>query len=138
MKRKILTVIPVLALLGSMFGFAASMGVSGVEDLGSGTAVVSPPEIEVTCVEWTIVPADYTKVGQVKITVEAIGWIDTAYGPYDFYFILKDSGGGVIAQRFVPNTFVNTIDGIHVFEWDFGSAIDASLIAQFGITVVDH
>lgn len=138
MRRKLLMVIPVLALLGSVVGFANTLSISGVDKLGSGTQVVSPPEIEVTDVEWTIAANDYTKVGTVHITVEAIGWAGTPYGPYDFYFALMDSGGGVLAQTSVLNQFVNSSDGIRVFEWDFGSAIDASLIAQFAITVVDH
>ena len=140
MKHKILAVIPVLALLGAAFGYAASLGISGIDQLGSATEVVSPPELEVTDVQWTVSAADSSKVGQVDITIEAIGWMvgDDPYGPCDFYFVLKDSGGAVLDKTTVMTKFVNSSDGEWTFEWDLGSAIPAEDIAVFAITVIEE
>lgn len=132
MRRKLLMVIPVLALLGSVFGFAASLGIGGADNLGSGTAVVSPPGVEVTGVEWQVNPADYTEIMRVDVSLAAT---DTEVHNLQLYLILKDSGGSVIQQKDAGVFTVN--GGGPTYQWVLSPYESAADIAVFAITVIE-
>jgi hypothetical protein len=132
MKHKILVVIPVLAVLGAVYGFSATMGIGGVDKLGAGTEVVSPPAIEVTGVEWQVNPANYLQIRRVDIGLAAT---DGETHHMDLYLILKDSGGGVIQQKYVG---VFTINGVGAtYQWVLDPYVPAADIAVFAITIIE-
>ena len=135
MRLKFLMVPLVLVLLGAGVGSAATMGVGGVDNLGSGTEVVSPPEVEVTGVEWQINPADYTEVRRVDVSLRTT---DGNTHTLDLYLILKDAGGNVIQQKAdISGGF--TVDGFGAtYQWVLSPYELASDIAVFAVTVMYH
>lgn len=130
MRRKFLMVVPVVALLGSFFGFAASLDVGGIDKLGSGSDVVNAPDFKVTEIEWVINGADYTQVRRVDVTMER-----TVVGAetYDIHLTLKKWDGTVLANE----SITKTVNGNSVTEqWVLDPYVDAEDIDWIAITVL--
>jgi hypothetical protein len=133
MKHKFLAIIPVLVLLGAVFGYAASLGIGAVDSLGSGTEVVSPPEIEVTGVEWQVNPDNYLEIRRVDVSLIAT---DGKTHVLDLYLILKDDGGDVIQQWHNGSFTVNGHGA--TYQWVLDPYESAADIAVFAITVIEE
>ena len=75
LKRIVIASLLALAIFGAVYGLAASMTVSGVKKLGSGSATVSAPG-SVTAVKWVLDSDDPSKVASVVLTTNFEGTYD--------------------------------------------------------------
>lgn len=78
MKKLIISLVLAMGLMGAVFGAAAGIGVSGVDELGSGEQAVTVTGSTVTDVSWTLDTTDATLVDQVSITFGAAPLTGTA------------------------------------------------------------
>jgi hypothetical protein len=75
LKRIAIASLLALAIFGAVYGLAASMTVSGVKNLGSGSATVSAPG-SVSAVKWVLDSNDPSKVASVVLTTDFSGTYD--------------------------------------------------------------
>lgn len=137
MMWKLLRLVPVLALLGAVLGFANGFSISGVDQLGSDIADVDPVPVEVIDVAWLVGQNNYSfgTVTTCKVTLKATDNIP--YG-LDVTVSLKDEGGNVLQSR-------SYTIGTHLKEGQeniqtLNGNLDESAadIAKFSITVLRH
>ena len=138
----VLIILATMALLGAVVGVAASVSVGGVDNLGSGSAVVLAPDpaVAVTDVEWGLnsnnVCGDNSKVAKVTVSFAAVNPI-TVYDSISL--VLKDGSGTVLRQKTDLNVELNSGVGGYSIVWSLsgtGGCISASEIEEFAITVV--
>jgi len=84
--------------------FAASLGVGGVNLLGSGSADVKAQPVEVTSVDWELNPNNSALVNSAHVTIRAT---DGQTHTGDFYLTAKDSQGNVLAQQEISDFTFN-------------------------------
>ena len=116
-------------IFGAVFGVAASMGVGGVDNLGSGSvAVIASPDVD--DVQWIIAAGDYTAVSGVTIE------FNTALSANSKVYVILynttldpdvklDQGANTNASG---TTVTVTLDNI----------VEAALINKIHVTVLDH
>ena len=128
-----------VVLLGAVGAWAASLSVSGVDDLGSGSATVDAPAgVSVTDVEWFLDPSDSSTVIQYRVTFAAVSPNPcTASDPCTLYLSLKDTGGTVLQQAgplsLTLSTITTTTVGVN------GTlSVSAASITKFFMTVTQE
>lgn len=125
-----------VGLLGAVVGAAASLTVSGVDKLGSGSATVDAPAgVEVTDVRWTL-DTDITKVRKVEVSFAAVVPSVTA----DVTLQLRDDFG-VIRNALFVDVFIDGGFGDTTVVWNLladGGSIPAADITGFDITVIQE
>ena len=128
-----------VALVGAAVGWAASLTVGGVDDLGSGSASVdAPPGVQVTDVEWFLDPGDSSKVARVDVTFAGIDPGITV----DIYLALKDTSGNdlrsiALLSEFIDGGFGTTLSWVMVnpSTQPTNTVVPAADITEFAITV---
>ena len=70
MKKLILSLVVAMALIGAVYGAAATLTFGGVDNLGSGTEVIAVGA-NVNDAQWVIDGADNSKVNGIKLAFDA-------------------------------------------------------------------
>jgi len=110
--------------------FAASLGVGGVNLLGSGSADVKAQPVEVTSVDWELNPNNSALVNSAHVTIRAT---DGQTHTGDFYLTAKDSQGNVLAQQEISDFTFNGAGTDVEFVWP--SDISAEKLSEIALTV---
>jgi len=117
-------------LVAAVVAFAASLGVEGVNLLGSGSADVKAQPVEVTSVDWELVSSNPTLVNSAHVTIRTT---DGQTHTGDFFLTAKDSQGNVLAQQEVSNFTFNGTGTDVEFVWP--SDISAEKLSEIALTV---
>jgi len=86
-----------LLLVCSVYAFAASLTISGVSNLGSGSATVSAPPLQVTDVRYSLYSDDCSLVRVIHVHVKAT---DGECHTVDVCFIVKSTKTGTVLQQY--------------------------------------
>lgn len=130
---KIVVVLVGLMALTSVVGLAAGLSVPTPPDLGSGSAAVSAPPVQVTDIEWTL-NSDPTKLANVKVTFDHTGAI---LEQFDLYVTLKKADSTVLGTKNLQNIGINGPAVTHTFNF-VADNISVSDVADIGVTVCFH
>ena len=141
-----IVILATAALLGAAVASAASISVGGADALGSGSAtVLAPAGVQVTDVEWVLLPSNPLKVFEVKVTFAAILSTDdcrvTTSDGCEARYVLKETDGTVLAQSTDSGFELSTVSGAGLntkiaFTFN-GTGPLAADIDLFAVTVID-
>jgi hypothetical protein len=125
-KSLLVTVVAGVLVFGAVFGLAASLGISGVDNLGSEVQVVgSPPDV--IDVSWSIDASDYTKVADVEI-----GFNSALSAGSKVYVSVQESDGTELTKGRDESASGSVVT------IDLDSAVAAKDVGKIVITVLDH
>lgn len=116
-------------LFGAAFGFANTLDVTGVDNLGSGDSLVgSPPAVD--DVQWIISGGNYTAVEGVTLTFASTG---LSANSAVYVMVYSDNAATIELGKGANttasgNTVIVTLDNI----------VEAELIKSIRVTVLDH
>lgn len=128
MKKLIISLVLAMALIGAVYGAAASITVGGVDKLGSGTsAVLANPDT--TNIAWRIKVSDTSKVDQATVTF-ATKLINATVAMQ--VFTNDDCTNGKIEADLTKTSGVDPGDDIFVF--DFAAGVDAEALVCTRVT----
>jgi hypothetical protein len=132
-KRIAIASLLALAIFGAIYGLAASLSVSGVQKLGSGSSVVSSaPNAQVTSVSWVLLSTNYSKVDKVDVTLGPVS--GTTFGE-DFsgtmYVDVNPGGSGGKGSATFSYSSSDSSKTVEVDIADF----DAASIVKVVITI---
>ena len=149
MKRMLLALLLAVALAG-VYGFAASLRITGVDKLGAGTAKVeAPANVSVTDVSWADTDNNYATVEQVVVELQncnpTLGEAATAK-TVDVYVTLYDGSGSVLGYGSATSvslsaeteTDTTQTPGTGTATITLNTNVDAERIASTAITVIEE
>jgi len=114
----------------AVVAFAASLGVEGVNQLGSGSAGVKAQPVEVTDINWELSPNNSALVNSAHVTIRTT---DGQTHTGDFFLTAKDSQGNVLAQQEISNLTIDQYGTKVEFVWP--SDISAEKLSKIALTV---
>jgi len=123
-----LLVIPVVVVVG----LAASMGVAGVDILGSGSSSVEAPPVWVSDVRWGLCEADKAYLAEVYVTLRS----EEPVFDLTVSVVLKGPGGEVLAQKVFQDVDVDYHDCEAILDWCLETPIPVKDVVNIGVTVV--
>jgi polyisoprenoid-binding protein YceI len=82
--KKVLLAILLAAVMTGVYGLAASITVTGVQNLGSDTAGVSAPDVSISAVTWDLDASDPSKVEEIDMTWDPATTTTIDAGTYTF------------------------------------------------------
>lgn len=130
---KVVVLLAGLMALTSAAGLAAGLGLPVAPALGSDSATVSAPPVQVTDIKWTL-DSNPAVLLNVKVT---IGHTGTPSNPeqFDIYLTLKDALGNTLGSPAPVRTVVAVDGGTQLAQFSyFGDNVQVSQIDSIGVT----